>query len=677
MRNGVEMLLKSRMKWAALGGLVLSALSLFTHFLLAVYSGKSLARYQEADPVLPWVHRFQTGAFPSLSPIHRRLWGPIRPLESLLPHANPRGRYGAPTSETNGYIFVKIQGGFHEIRNSICDVVVVSRLLNATLVIPVLQPTTGNKGVSSDFKSFSYLYNEDQFIVALAKDISVVKALPRNIKAAKRRKEIPSFKVPYLASPEYYTEVVLPALKQYVVVELKVADGGCLQAVLPPQLEEYQRLRCRVAFHALLFRQEVQDLAVKILHRLRASGQPFLAYDAGITLDTLAYHGCAELFQDIHSELIQRRRRWMIKHKLIKDKLSVDSMKRRLNGSCPLMPEEVGILLRAFGYSSDTIIYVSGGELFGGQRIMISFRAMFENVIDRTSLSTVEELTSIYGHEEPLVTDLLKQPLNKPEVLLEAWKTSGPRPRPLPPPPARPKYQSTGNDWWRWVANTDEKPEMTIMELRTNAHKLIWEAIDYLISVEADAFFPGFDRDGKGHPNLASLVMGHRLYLYAASKTFRPNREVVARLFEVTRNHLYKGNQTWRLLVRRHLNRTALDGLNEAFMNLKPLSFLSHPVPECSCLRQHLSEQASGTAAGSSKRLNSQVLLGVTHSCPGWMETDSSTVSEREVDTEEAGDVLSEQFFQWNSSQEIGGAEMNSREDAQVEDEEDLEGGEG
>ncbi|XP_008788925.1 O-fucosyltransferase 27 isoform X1 [Phoenix dactylifera] len=669
--------LKSRMKWAALGGLVLSVFSLVTHFLLAVYSGRSLSQYQEAGAVLSWVQRFQTGVLPALSPIHRRLWGPIRPLKSMLPHANPRGSYKAPTSEANGYIFVKIQGGFHEIRNSICDVVAVSRLLNATLVIPVLQPTTGNKGVSSDFKSFTYLYNEDQFIVALAKDISVVKALPKNIKAAKRRKEIPSFKVPYSASPDYYLEVVLPALKQYVVVELKVAEGGCLQAILPPQLEEYQRLRCRVAFHALLFRQEVQDLGMKMLRRLRVSGRPFLAYDAGMTLDTLAYHGCAELFQDIHTELIQRRRWWMIKHKLIRDKLSVDSMKRRLNGSCPLMPEEVGILLRAFGYSSDTIIYVSGGGLFGGQRIMIPFHGMFENAIDRTSISTVEELSSIYGHEESLLSDLPQQPLNKEEGLLEAWKTSGPRPRPLPPPPERPKYQSTGNDWWRWIANTNEKPEMTIMELRTNAHKLIWEAIDYFISVEADAFFPGFDQDGKGHPNLASMVMGHRLYLYAASKTFRPNREVVAKLFEETRSHLYEGNQTWRLLVREHLNRTALDGLNEASMNLKPLSFLSHPIPECSCLRQDRFEAASDGAAGSSKRLESRGLFGVTYSCPAWMETDISTVFEKEADTEEAGVFLSEQSFQWKNSQEIGGTEINGREDAQLEDEEDLEGGEG
>lgn len=40
-----------------------------------------------------------------------------------------------------------------------------------------------------------------------------------------------------------------------------------IQAILPPHLEEYQRLRCRVSFHALQFRQEVQELAIRILAR--------------------------------------------------------------------------------------------------------------------------------------------------------------------------------------------------------------------------------------------------------------------------------------------------------------------------------------------------------------------------------------------------------------------------
>ena len=31
--------------------------------------------------------------------------------------------------------------------------------------------------------------------------------------------------------------------------------------------------------------------------RLRAHGQPFIAFDPGLTRDALAYYGCAELFQ--------------------------------------------------------------------------------------------------------------------------------------------------------------------------------------------------------------------------------------------------------------------------------------------------------------------------------------------------------------------------------------------
>lgn len=50
---------------------------------------------------------------------------------------------------------------------------------------------------------------------------------------------------------------------------------------------------------------------------------------------------CGALLKDVHTELIQHKRSWMIKRKIVKDKLSVNSMELRLNGSCPLMPEEV------------------------------------------------------------------------------------------------------------------------------------------------------------------------------------------------------------------------------------------------------------------------------------------------------------------------------------------------
>lgn len=666
--------MKSKMKWVGLFGLVLSAFSIFIHFLLARFTQMGVADYESSVTIFSWRPIFEKPIPPTNTPSYRKLWGPVKRLESLYPDSNPRGYYADPVSETNGFIFVRIQGGFHEIRNSICDVVVVARLLNATLAMPEIQSTTSSKGISSQFKSFAYLYNEEQFVLSLAKDVTVVRTLPKDLKGARRKKEIPVFKVPYSASPFYYFHHVLPVLKKHSVVELVVSEGGCLKATLPPNFEEYQRLRCRVSFHALQFRQEVQELSAKILQRLRAPGRPFIAFDPGMTRESLAYHGCAELFQDVHTELIQHKRSWMIKRGIVKGKLSVNSAEERLKGSCPLMPQEIGILLRAYGYSKDAIIYVSGGEVFGGQRTLIPLHAMFENVIDRTSLSTPWEMIRLYGKEVNLVDTPGPPPFVEEVTKRAAWKNAGPRPRPLPPPPARPKsYNIEG--WWGWVAESDNEPDSTVIELRTNAHKLLWEAIDYVICVEADVFIPGFDRDGKGHPNFASLVMGHRLYQSAASKTFRPDRKEVAKLLDEICDHRHHANHTWLETVRRHLTKTLLDGIIEASNKSKPLSFLSHPVPECSCSRRDSFE----VSKNSSSPLTSQLwtALSVAHQCPAWMDTgpiSQSKDKENEEDVDE-DDSVSELFFKQNAENHEGDAEVNIKEENQFEDQED-DGGE-
>ncbi|KAM7279640.1 hypothetical protein ACFE04_006774 [Oxalis oulophora] len=645
----------------------------------------ALAEYQSSITIFSWRPIFENVDFNKNnlnSPLYRRLWGPVKHLESLHPDANPRRYYPTePPPQTNGFIFVRIQGGFHEIRNSISDVVAVARLLNATLVMPEILSTTSSKGISSQFKSFAYLFNEDQFMVALTKDVNVVKTLPKHLKWARRKKEIPSFRVPYTASPYYYLHNVLPMLQKHSLVQLVIPNGGCLQAILPPQFEEYQRLRCRVSYHALRFRQEVQELATKILQRLRAPGKPFIAYDTGLTREALAYHGCAELFQDVHAELIQHKRTWMIKHGVIKEKLTVDSAKQRLKGLCPLMPEEVGVLLRAYGYSGDDVIYVSGGEVFGGQRTLTPLHAMFENVVDRTSLSTSWELSTLYGREANIdeYTNPKTQPVIAKQVTPEEWKYAGPRPRPLPPPPAQPKYYSI-EGWWGWVARSDNEPDSTVMELRTNAHKLLWEAIDYAICVEADVFIPGFDRDGKGHPNFGSLVMGHRLYQSAALKTFRPDRKEVARLLEDTREHLYQANHTWIMSVRRHLRNSLLDGLTVAYNTSKPQFFLSHPVPECSCLRRDQSSQTSSRSTLNSKSyLQVQAALGNLHQCPAWMEKEiTSRLKDKEMDDdldEDDPSLTSELFFNISRLEESGSTETN-KEEVHLEDQEDTEGGE-
>ncbi|KAK4759661.1 hypothetical protein SAY87_022792 [Trapa incisa] len=628
--------MKSKLKWVGLTGLLLSSLSISVHFFLAMFTEHGISDYQTSVTFFSWLPIIESASnIPKTSPLYRRLWGPVRHLQSLHPYANPRGYYADLSPDTRGYIFVRIQGGFHEIGNSISDAVAVSRLINATLVVPEIQSTTSSKGISSDFKSFSYLYNEEQFISALAKDVNVIKTLPKGLKCARKEKKIPLFRVPYRASPYFYLHHVLPVLNKHSVVELVISNGGCLQAILPPQFEEYQRLRCRVAFHALRFREEVEELAAKILQRLRSPGRPYIAYDPGMTREALAYYGCAELFQDVHNELIQHKRSWMIKRKLIKGKLSVDSAAQRFNGSCPLTPEEVGILLRAYG----------------------------------TFLSTSWEMNRLYGRETNLIDDY---PKNLPAINFESkheeWKLAGPRPRPLPPPPARPKYPYNIEGWWGWVAESDDEPESTVMELRMNAHKLLWEAIDYIVCVEADVFIPGFDRDGKGHPNFASLVMGHRLYQFATSRTYLPDRKEVAQLLEQTRDHLYQANATWVKSVRRLMRKSLLDRLSGPLAKSKSLSFLSHPVPECSCSSYDLQESQLKAA------------LGAVHLCPSWMNTGSGTVSrekESEEDTDEYDTLTSSSrlfFGNPEGSHEIAGEVI--KEETQLEDQEELEGGE-
>uniref|UniRef100_A0A7N0RI61 O-fucosyltransferase family protein n=1 Tax=Kalanchoe fedtschenkoi TaxID=63787 RepID=A0A7N0RI61_KALFE len=383
------MFLKSKIKVTACLGLLLSISSLILHLFLARSSN---AGY---NSLIGFGDDF-TSAIGVQGPKSRKLWGAVETLESLKPYANPRSSYLLPSERSNGIIYAKIFGGFEQIKSSICDLVTISRLLNATLVIPEFQESLKSKGVSSKFKSFSYLYDEDHFITSLTNDIKIIKILPDSLKAARKRNEFHIFKPANSASPRYYIKDVLPELKKSKVIGLVVSKGGCLQSILPPSMSEYQRLRCRVAFHALHFRPELQVLGRRMVERLRQWGRPYLVFHPGLVREILAYHGCAELFQDVHTELIQYKRKQMIKRKIIDEDLSVDSRIRKENGSCPIMPEEVGILLRAMGYPPKTRIYLAGSEIFGGQRVLISLRAMFANLVDRTSLCSKHELSDLY-----------------------------------------------------------------------------------------------------------------------------------------------------------------------------------------------------------------------------------------------------------------------------------------
>ncbi|KAJ8771669.1 hypothetical protein K2173_026846 [Erythroxylum novogranatense] len=626
------MVIKSKIKWIIILVMIVSTGSILIHLYLTNFSSAYMVRSRALTPESdsPQLTKLNPESF-----TNKKLWKPVNSLESLQPYANSRTHYPAPSIKGNGFIYAKVFGGFANIRSLICDLVTISRLLNATLVIPEIQQSLRSKGISQKFNSFSYLYDAEQFIASLKNDVIIVKSLPENLKEARKRNEFPIFKPKSSASPNFYLKEVLPKLKKSTVIGLILNNGGCLQAILPPTMSEFQRLRCRVAFHALQFRKEIKMFGVEMVKRLRSFGRPFLVFHPGLVRDTLAYHGCAELFQDVHTELIQYRRSQMIKQGILDEELTIESRLRRDNGSCPLMPEEVGLLLKAMGYSPRTIIYLAGSETFGGQRVLIPLRAMFENLLDRTCF--YKDFSDLIGPEIPLHQDLFQAPSGKSEEQLkEEWEKAGPRPRPLPPPPDRPIYQHEKEGWYGWITETDAEPDPSPTDLRLQAHRLIWDALDYIVSVEADAFFPGFHNDGSSWRDFSSLVMGQRLYESASSRTYRPDRKYLANLFNVIRDNMYHPKHNWTLSVREHLNKSlSEEGIIRQSLFSKPISFLSHPLPECSCRISpyKVSKQLKGN--------DGRLLYGGEDECPKWMQN-----NQKVVPSEAAGEVSQDSMLE-------------------------------
>lgn len=75
------------------------------------------------------------------------------------------------------------------------------------------------------------MYNEEHFITSLKDDVVIVKSLPDNLKAERKKSVFPTFKPKNSASPDFYVKEVLPKLKKGKVIGLVLTDGGCLQVV--------------------------------------------------------------------------------------------------------------------------------------------------------------------------------------------------------------------------------------------------------------------------------------------------------------------------------------------------------------------------------------------------------------------------------------------------------------
>ncbi|CAN1334422.1 O-fucosyltransferase 1 [Linum perenne] len=262
------------------------------------------------------------------------------------PSSAPRSHWPPPPKETNGYLRVRCNGGLNQQRSAICNAVLAARIMNATLVLPELDANS----FWHDDSGFRGIYDVEHFIQSLRTE-------------------------------------ALQKMKQHGAIYLTPFSHRLAEEIDNP---EYQRLRCRVNYHALRFKPHIMKLSESIVEKLRTEGH-FMAIHLRFEMDMLAFagsvHRCFDIFSPKEQAILKKYR----DENFAKKKLVYNE--RRAIGKCPLTPEEVGLILGAMGFDNSTRIYLAAGDLFGGERFMKPFRSLFPRLENHSSVDVSEELT--------------------------------------------------------------------------------------------------------------------------------------------------------------------------------------------------------------------------------------------------------------------------------------------
>ncbi|XP_077250406.1 protein PECTIC ARABINOGALACTAN SYNTHESIS-RELATED-like isoform X2 [Tasmannia lanceolata] len=303
-----------------------------------------------------------------------------------------------PENETTGYILIHAEGGLNQQRIAICNAVAVAKIMNATLILPLLKQDQ----IWKDQTKFEDIFDVDHFIEYLKDDVHIVRDIPdwfpdkAELFTSIRRtvKNIPKY-----APAQFYIDNVLPRIKEKKIMALKPFVDRLGYDNVPPEIN---RLRCRVNYHALKFLPEIEEMADHLASRMRnrtGSSNPYMAlhlrFEKGMV--GLAFCDFVGTRKEKAMMAAYRQKEWPRRYKN-GSHLWQQAIQKRKEGRCPLEPAEVVVILRAMGYPKETQIYVASGQVYGGHNRMAPLRNMFPNLVTKEELASKEELDGFRKH---------------------------------------------------------------------------------------------------------------------------------------------------------------------------------------------------------------------------------------------------------------------------------------
>ncbi|KAH7285354.1 hypothetical protein KP509_33G024500 [Ceratopteris richardii] len=345
------------------------------------------------------------------------LWDPPKSY-GWKPCLDGNGNIPVKHRVQNRYLQVFCTGGLFQLHICVCNAVTVAWLLNASLVVPYFEESA----VWKDPSAFGDIYDVEHFQSSLKNEVHIVHQLPPEFEWStpqyyeSKCLERPNcfLYIPKHSKKEWYFENVLPALESYGIVVLDRYHHRLSFEGLP---YEATQLRCKTNFHSLKFVKPILDLARKLVKRLKikakvlqkraqtkliltsmndtetriknANGH-FLGLHLRFEKDMIAHSACYYGGGLAEKNALASYRRKTFKTFVPKTQFSAEYLRR--NGSCPLTPEEVGLLLAGLGFQSITPIYVAGKKSYGGEARVKPLRDMFPHLETKLTLASETEL---------------------------------------------------------------------------------------------------------------------------------------------------------------------------------------------------------------------------------------------------------------------------------------------